>query len=90
NIKTAMAVSEARGVILQKLKEKGIEAEEYTPSEIKTAVCGNGRADKKMIQQMVKMILRLTSIPKPDDASDAIAAAICLANSLGLKERISQ
>ncbi len=81
NIKTAMQVSEARGVILQKFEEKGIESDEYTPLEVKTAICGYGKADKKMVQQMVKLILNMEQEPKPDDAADAIAIGICLANS---------
>lgn len=85
NLKTAMTVSEARGVIIQKLTEKGVEFNEFTPLEIKSAICGYGKADKKMVQQMVKIILDLKHTPKPDDAADAIAAAICLANSLPFK-----
>ncbi|MFH1533763.1 MAG: crossover junction endodeoxyribonuclease RuvC [Nitrospirota bacterium] len=89
NIKTAMQVSEARGVMLQKLEEKGIATDEYTPLEIKTAVCGYGKADKKMVQQMVKLILNMEEEPQPDDAADAIAIGICLANSTALKEKIT-
>ncbi len=88
NIKTAMSVSEARGVIMQKLTEKGIMPEEYTPLEIKTSVCGYGKADKKMVQEMVKAIFNLKEIPQPDDAADAIAAGICLLNSLKISEKI--
>jgi len=88
NVKTAMAVAEARGVILQKLTEHGIHSHEFTPNEIKQSVCGHARADKKMVQEMVKMLLGLKTIPKPDDAADAIAASICLANSLALENRI--
>lgn len=90
NVKTAMAVSQARGVIIQKLIEKGIKTREYTPLEIKNAVCGYGKADKKMIQQMLKIMLGMTKIPKPDDAADAIAAAICLANSIRIENQIHQ
>lgn len=88
NIKTAMNVSEARGVIMQKLEEKGIDISEYTPLEIKNSICGYGKADKKMVQQMVKLYLNLPYIPTPDDAADAIAISICHTNSLKLKERI--
>jgi crossover junction endodeoxyribonuclease RuvC len=90
NVKTAISVAQARGVILQKLTEKGIQTEEYTPLEIKSAVCGYGKADKKMVQQMTKLILNLPKAPKPDDAADAVAAAICLANSLPLKNKIAE
>jgi len=81
NVKTAMSVAEARGVIVQKLTAEGIDIAEFTPLEIKSAVCGYGKADKKMVQEMTRVILKLKEIPKPDDAADAIAAAICLANS---------
>ena len=90
NVKTAITVAQARGVIIQKLAEKGIEPKEYTPLQIKSAVCGYGKADKKMVQEMTKMILGLEKTPKPDDAADAIAAAICLANSLALIEKTQQ
>ena len=90
NIKTAMTVAEARGIILGKLAETNIEIGEYTPLEIKSAICGYGKADKKMVQQMIKAILGLQRIPKPDDAADAIAAAICMANSHNLKQRIQK
>ena len=82
NIKTAISVAEARGVITQKLASKGIEVEEYGPSEIKSSVCGNGRADKKAVQKMVKLIMNLEKTPKPDDVADAIAVALCSANRL--------
>ena len=82
NVKTAGTVMEARGVILQKLSEHAVEETEYTPPEIKSAICGFGKADKKMVQKMVQMTLKLSSIPTPDDAADAIAAALCLAHSL--------
>jgi crossover junction endodeoxyribonuclease RuvC len=88
NVKTAISVAQARGVIIQKITENGLKFNEYTPLEIKMAVCGYGKADKKMVQQMVKMILNLNTIPQPDDAADAIAAAICLANSMSLQEEI--
>lgn len=87
NLKTAMAVSEARGVIIQKFTERGIDLKEYTPLEIKNAVCGYGKADKKMVQQMIKIIFKLKEVPKPDDAADAIAAALCLSNSYKLQSQ---
>lgn len=86
NVKTAMTVSQARGVILQKLVENNIQETEFTPMQIKSAVCGNGRADKKMVQKMVQLILGLKEIPKPDDAADAIAAALCLAQSIKISQ----
>lgn len=90
NVKTAMQVSEARGVIIQKLTEKGINISEYTPLEVKSFICGYGKATKKMIQQMVKIILNLKSTPQPDDAADAIAIAICLTNELPFKNAVSK
>jgi len=82
NIKTAMSVSEARGVIMQHIASKGVEIVEFGPSQIKMAVCGTGRADKKSVQKMVKLIMNLKETPKPDDTADAIAVAICCANTM--------
>lgn len=77
NTKTAMAVGQARGVLLLLAAQFGIQIAEYSPMEVKLAVTGYGKADKKQIQQMVKSLLRLDDIPKPDDAADALAIAIC-------------
>lgn len=88
NIKTAISVAQARGVLLQKLTENNIELSEYTPLEIKNSVCGYGRADKAMIQKMIQIILGMKKPPQPDDAADAIAAAVCLANSLALQQAL--
>jgi len=82
NVKTAISVAQARGVIIQILTENGIDPREFTPLEIKSAICGYGRADKKMVQDMIKTILNLKKIPRPDDAADAIAAAICAINTI--------
>jgi len=76
NITTAMTVSQARGVILLCGKQAGLELFEYTPLQIKQALTGYGRADKKQIQEMVRVILKLKDIPKPDDCADALACAI--------------
>lgn len=76
NVTTAMAVSQARGVVLLCGEQAGIKLFEYTPLQIKQALTGYGRADKKQIQEMVKAILGLKEIPKPDDAADALAAAL--------------
>ena len=81
NLKTAIKVAEARGVILVTAIEGGLKIKEFTPLQIKQALVGYGRAEKKQIQQMVKMILGLKEIPKPDDAADAVAAAITCAHS---------
>jgi crossover junction endodeoxyribonuclease RuvC len=77
NTTTALSVGQARGVILLAAKKKGLEIFEYTPLEVKMALTGYGRADKKQMQQMVKTLLCLPEIPKPDDAADALAIAIC-------------
>jgi crossover junction endodeoxyribonuclease RuvC len=82
NITTAMSVSQARGVVLLLGKQKKLQLYEYTPLQIKQAVTGYGKADKKQIQEMVKIILKLPQIPKPDDAADALAAAICCSTSM--------
>lgn len=81
NVKTAFAVGQARGVILMTLFSHGLEPREFTPLAVKRAVTGYGQADKKQIQQMVKIILNLKNIPRPDDAADALAVAICAANT---------
>lgn len=76
NVKTAISVSQARGVILLAAAEANLPIKEVTPLEIKQMVTGYGRADKRQIQQMVKILLRLKLPPRPDDAADALAAAI--------------
>jgi crossover junction endodeoxyribonuclease RuvC len=77
NVTTAIAVGQARGVVLLAMAEQAIPIGEYTPMEIKQSVVGYGGADKAQVQQMVKAILNLKVIPKPDDAADALAVAIC-------------
>jgi crossover junction endodeoxyribonuclease RuvC len=77
NVRTAIHVGEARGVALLALAELNLTIGEYTPLEVKQAVAGYGGADKTQVQQMVKTILGLESIPHPDDAADALAVAIC-------------
>lgn len=77
NITTAMTVSQARGVVLLVAEQNSIRTAEYTPLQVKMAVSGYGKATKKQVQEMVKKILKLEVIPKPDDAADALAIAIC-------------
>ena len=77
NATTAIAVSMARGALIVACKEYTNRLFEYTPLQIKQALTGNGRAEKKQVQFMVKNILGLSSVPKPDDAADALAVAIC-------------
>ncbi|MBU2564356.1 crossover junction endodeoxyribonuclease RuvC [Patescibacteria group bacterium] len=81
NLKTAIKVSQARGVILLTAGKSKCEIQEYTPLQVKQAVACYGRADKKQVQEMVKKILKLKEIPKPDDAADALAIAICSAHT---------
>jgi crossover junction endodeoxyribonuclease RuvC len=77
NVRTALSVGQARGVILLALAEVGINTVEYTPLEVKQAVAGYGGADKNQVQQMVRALLGLHEVPQPDDAADALAVAIC-------------
>jgi crossover junction endodeoxyribonuclease RuvC len=77
NVRTALAVGHARGVALLAMAEMGLGIAEYTPLQIKQAVVGYGRAEKGQVQEMVRIILELSEIPKPDDAADALAVAIC-------------
>ena len=77
NVKTALNVGQGRGAALIAIAEAGLEMGEYTPLAIKQAVVGYGKADKKQVQQMVKLLLNLKDVPQPDDAADALAVAIC-------------
>ncbi len=81
NISTAIAVGQARGVILLAINEAEVDLAEYTPNEVKLAVAGYGSAGKKQVQEMVKVLLGLKLIPKPDDAADALAIAITHLNT---------
>lgn len=76
NVTTAMTVAQARGVVLLCGMQSGLKIAEYTPLQIKQAITGYGRAEKKQIQEMVRVILGLKTVPQPDDAADAIACAI--------------
>lgn len=82
NITTAMSVSHARGVAMLTGKQANLRIEEYTPLQIKQTMTGYGKADKKQVQEMVRMQLGLTEVPKPDDCADALAAAIMCAFTL--------
>lgn len=81
NVQTAFAVGQARGVVLLAAAEHGIPVLEYGPHEVKMAVTGYGRAEKPQVQRMVQAILGLADPPRPDDAADALAVAICLAHA---------
>jgi crossover junction endodeoxyribonuclease RuvC len=82
NLKTAIRVSEARGVILLAAAQQKIPIYEYTPLQVKQAITTYGRAEKIQVQKMVKILLELEEIPRPDDAADALAIAICCAHSV--------
>ncbi len=84
NTTTAISVGSARGVALLAAQQAGLPLYEYTPMEIKLSVTGNGHADKQMVQGMVRMLLGLKSVPKPDDAADALAAALCHGGMMGV------
>jgi crossover junction endodeoxyribonuclease RuvC len=77
NARTAMTVGEARGVLLLALAEAGVPIHGYTPLQVKQAVTGYGQAEKPQVQEMVRLLLRLAEPPRPDDAADALAVAIC-------------
>ncbi len=76
NVTTAMTVAQARGVVLLCAMQAGMEIFEYTPMQIKQSITGYGKADKKQMQEMVRILLKLQEIPRPDDAADALAAAL--------------
>ena len=81
NKKTIIQIGQSRGVLLLTLSKKNIRISEYTPLQVKQAITGYGKAEKKQIQLMVKNILKLKTIPKPDDTADALAIAVCHINS---------
>lgn len=85
NVRTAISVGQARGVILFTCAQMGLEVAEYTPLEVKLAVVGYGNAEKNQVQQMVRAILGLDDIPRPDDAADALAIAICHLHSAKMR-----
>jgi crossover junction endodeoxyribonuclease RuvC len=90
NARTALAVGHARGVILLALADAGLPTYEYTPLQVKQAITGYGRASKEQMQEMVRLLLQLETIPQPDDAADALAMAICHAHSLSTAERMAR
>lgn len=89
NTKTALSVGQARGVILLSGVEKKLPVFEYTPLQVKQAIVGYGRAEKRQVQEMVKILLKLDKRPTPDDAADALAVAICHAHSKNLHSLFS-
>lgn len=86
NVKTAITIGQARGVEILAAVNCGIDIYEYTPLQVKQGVVGYGRAHKKQVQEMVKLLLNLEEIPKPDDVADALAVAICHAHSGRFKD----
>jgi crossover junction endodeoxyribonuclease RuvC len=80
NVRTAMSVGQARGVVLLALQQAGLQVADYSPNEIKQSITGYGGADKPQMQQMVATLLNLKEIPTPDDAADALAVAVCHLN----------
>jgi crossover junction endodeoxyribonuclease RuvC len=90
NVKTAISVGQARGVVLLSLAEAGIPVDEYAPMEIKQAIIGYGGADKQQVQDMVKALLGMAERPHPDDAADALAVAICHLHSSATRRRMEE
>lgn len=88
NITSAIPVAQARGVLLLALHEHDIPAFEFAPQQIKVAITGSGRADKRQVQELVQMLLGLDEYPKPDHAADALAAAICCYHTQGAQQQI--
>ncbi len=82
NVQTAMAVGQARGVVLLTAAQHGLPVLEYGPHEVKLAVTGYGKAPKDQVQRMVQMVLSMDQLPKPDDAADALAVAVCTAHAI--------
>jgi crossover junction endodeoxyribonuclease RuvC len=88
NVRTALAVGQARGVTLLACSQAGCEVFEYTPQQIKQAVVGYGRATKEQVMEMVRVLLALPAAPRSDHAADALGVAICHANTCGIREGI--
>jgi crossover junction endodeoxyribonuclease RuvC len=85
NAHSAMAVGQARGVVMLAAGQRGLTCAAYTPQQVKGAVCGNGRADKLQVQRMVQTLLSLAELPRPDHAADALAVAVCHINHAPLR-----
>lgn len=90
NATTALSVGQARGVVLLLGAMSGLEVASYTPLQVKQSVVGYGRAEKRQVQEMVKIILNMVKIPTPDDAADAIAVAICHGHSSGMHRAVRE
>ncbi|MFD0674340.1 crossover junction endodeoxyribonuclease RuvC [Cohnella sp. GCM10027633] len=89
NVTNAFSVGQARGVFMLAAAQRGLPISEYTPMQVKQAVVGYGAAEKKQVQEMVRMLLKLQAVPKPDDVADALAVAICHAHSVVMNDRMN-
>lgn len=89
NVKTGIQVAHARGAILHHLAKSGYQTSEYNPLQVKFNLCGYGKAEKKQVQKMVKLLLELEEMPEPDDAADALAIALCHASFIKQKTVLS-
>jgi crossover junction endodeoxyribonuclease RuvC len=87
NAQTAIGVGQARGVVLLAAAQHGTPVREATPNEVKSAIAGYGAADKAQVQRMVQLVLGMSELPRPDDAADALAVAVCIANRVGQVDR---
>jgi crossover junction endodeoxyribonuclease RuvC len=90
NVRSALAVGQARGVSLLACSRAGCRVFEYTPQQVKLAVVGYGKASKEQVMEMVRVLLGLQEVPRPDHAADALGIAICHANSAGMSERVAK
>src|SRR5690606_21333765 len=88
NVTTAITVAQSRGVSILAAVQRGLPVAEYTPLQVKQAIVGYGKAEKHQVQEMVRMFLSLSEIPKPDDVADALAIAICHAHASGFHEKM--
>ena len=89
NVRTAFAVGQARGVVLLAAGQRGVPARSYTPQQVKSAVCGHGRADKGQVARMVSRLLGLATLPTPEHAADALAVAVCELNRAPLADAVA-
>ena len=89
NVRTALSVGQARGVVLLAAAEAGLPLHEYKPLEVKQTVAGYGGADKRQVQEMVRLLLNLEQVPEPDDAADAVAVAVCHIHSARMRALIA-
>lgn len=87
NAKTAISVGEARGIVLLSISQNGLLVKEFTPLQVKNGICGYGKADKAQVQQMVKVLLNMESVPRPDDAADGLAVAICCSSHVNFDRK---